>query len=247
MKKLVSLVLLCLICLGLCGCNDKPLSVNSTEVAKIALTSANGGNITLDQSEDVASIMLALQNASCVANGSSKEQLPNEMYRFTTYSAEDKALHTMVLYSNEYLQVDTTLYKGSLSDLQTILENYCKTVSLDDLSTVFTAKASDIIEIAFYNITDKTFKLVTGQADIQAILSPLQNLKSSQKNVAGDQTQAISLYVRIKDTNEYLPAIEIVRYETGTLCKVGGKSTQVSNYNWDILYTKLAYNTMPIK
>lgn len=248
MKKVISVFTLCLFLLGmLCSCGSKPLSIQTDSVTQIALTPMNGGTITLDKSQDVTSVMLAVQNASCVTSGTKQDSLPQEEYRFTTYDANLAPLHTMVLYANEYLQVDTVLYKGNLADLQTTLANFCKAASLEDLSPVFKTQPQDIEEIAFYNITDNTFKMVTKQEDIQAVLSPMQSLKISEKEVAGEPSQEIKLYFRLKDTNEYGTAIEITKYESGTLCKVGGKSTQVTNYNWDVLYSKLPYNAMKIK
>ncbi len=248
MKKAVSLIILCVLILTLlCSCGEQPLTVQTETVKKIALSSATGGTISLENEEDVTSIMVALQNASCVTSTTNQDALPQEQFHFTTYDVNDATLQTMVLYSNEYLQVDTALYKGELADLQTILTNFCKANTLSDLSSVFSSKSQDIAEIAFYNNTDKTFKMVTLQNDIQSILSPLQALKVTDKGVSGNLTNQLTLYFRLKDTTEYLPAIELTRYESGTLCRVGGKSTQVSNYNWDVLYNKLPYNTMPIK
>ncbi len=248
MKKAISLVVLCLLLLTmLCSCGEKPLTLQSENVKKIALSSVTGGSITLEKEEDITSILLSLQNASCTTTGTKQDELPQEQFHFTTYDSNGNAMNTMILFSNEYLQVDTVLYKGNLADLQTILSDFCKANTLNDLSSVFTSKAQDIIEIAFYNNTDKTFKMVTLKEDIQSVLSPLQSLKVSEKGVSGKVSQQMVLYFRLKDTSEYLPAIEITRYESGTLCRVGGKSTQVSNYNWDVLYSKLPYNTMPIK
>lgn len=248
MKKTISMLILCLLIVAtLCSCGEQPLTMETESVKKIALTSNVGGNITLEKEEDVTAILLALQNASCVTCSTKQEALPQEQFRFTTYNANDEVMHTMVLYSNEYLQVDTALYKGNLADLQTLLTNFSKAGTLQDLSSVFSAKPQDITEIAFYNNTDKTFKMVTLQNDIQTILSPLQALKISQKGVSGKISSQITLYVRLKDTAQYSPAIELTRYESGTICRVGGKSAQVTNYNWDVLYSKLPYNTMPIK
>ncbi len=248
MKKAISILSLCFLLVGmLCSCGTQPLSLTTDTVTKIALSPANGGTITIKKAEDVTAILLAMENATCTTSNTKQDSLPGEEYRFTTYDSNNVALNTMILYGNEYLQVDTTLYKGTLADLQTIFSNLCKASSLQDLSSVFSSKTQDITEIAFYNNTEKTFKIVTRQDDIQLVLSPLQALKTSENAVSGEPMQEITLYFRLKNTNEYLPAIEIIKYDTGTLCKVGGKSTPVSNYKWDVLYNKLSYNEILIK
>lgn len=231
---------------SLCSCNEKPLSINSEEITKIALTGSSNNSVVIDKKEEVTSLLLAVQNGSCVTSSTKKEELPASAYRFTTYN-NDTPVNTMILYGNEYLQVDTALYKGNLADLAVILDGYAKVSHTGDLSPVFTAKTEDIIEIAFYNVTDDSFKIVTVKEDIDEILSPLQALKISDKEASGEISEQFILYVRLKDTNEYLPGIEINKHETGTVCSVSGKNAQVSNYNWSVLYDKLAYNKMPIK
>ncbi len=248
MKKVFSLILICaLLSCVLCSCGEQILELSTADVTQIAATSATGGSLTLEKSEDVTSVLLALQNADCKTSSTAQEELPQEQYRFTAYNQDNTAINTFTIFSDEYLQVDTVLYKGNLADLLNIFDGYFKVNALSDLSSAFTGKSEEVIEIAFFNITEKTFKVVTLQKDIQSILSPLQALKISEKNVSGDPTEEYALYIRLKNSDEYLPAVEISRHESGTLCASNGKSTQVSNYNWSVLYEKLEYNTMPIK
>ena len=106
MKKTISMLILCLLIVAtLCSCGEQPLTMETESVKKIALTSNVGGNITLEKEEDVTAILLALQNASCVTCSTKQEALPQEQFRFTAYNANDEVMHTMVLYSNEYLQL----------------------------------------------------------------------------------------------------------------------------------------------
>ncbi len=253
MKKAITFVMVWVLlsCLFVgCGKNAAtPLEFTKEGITQIAISTPNNKNAILTEVESITSLMLALENAKCVSDDSLQHSVVNEQYRFTTYNKERTELNTFLIFSNEYIQVGTTLYKGNLTDVIAIINNSFnqKLEKLETASPVFTTETADITEIAFHNILENSFKIVTVQEDIDSIMVPLKNLKISEKTVNGEPTETYRFYIRLKNTNEYLSPIEINRHSSGSTCKVDNKTSVVSNYNWGVLYEKLNYNTMPIK
>ena len=252
MKKAVSFILVCVIitCLFV-GCSKDaatPLQFTKEGVTKIVIVTPENKNALITESDKISSFLLTLENAKCVSDTSLTHSVGNEQYRFTTYTKDNNVINTFSIYSAEYIQLGETLYKGNLADLiASIQSNFNQAIEkLETLSPIFTTETTDIIEIAFHNEIENTFKVVTLQEDVEKIMNPLKALKISDTPTEGNVMETYVFYIRLKDTAEYQSPIQISKHDTGSSCQVDGKTVVVSNYNWSVLYEKLNYNTMPI-
>ena len=255
LKKAISLLLVCICMVGLfTACKEDPTPMTFTKegVVQVAITTPEGKNASLTKAEEITAFLQAVENTKCITDTELTHSLPTtEQYKFTLYSKDKKAIHTFCIFSDEYMQLDTILYKGSIATLKETINGYFNQPvptldSLETLSPVFTSQAEDITEIAFYNVIENSFKLVTVKEDIESILSPMKALKISETAVEGDPTEEYIFYVRLKDSNQYLSPIYINKHSTGSSFAVDSTTVPVSNFKWSVLYEKLAYNTMPI-
>ncbi len=228
------------------GCGTSIFSVDSAQIASIAILTPNGTTVTLNDSDEVNTVVQLINKAQLTSATENEEKLPEEQYRLSLLDKNNIAKHTITVFSKELLQVDDRLYTGTAGSLVSTLETHCAAKTLVDLSPVFSMSADEIVEISFQDIFNEQFKLVTKPDEFESILKPLQNLKLSNSFTPTTVNERYSINVCKADTNEYLPAIEISVYEEGTMLTCDGKSTYVCNFNWSNLYEKLDYNNMKL-
>lgn len=233
--------------LSFCSCNETALTIDTASVTSINLQAADGNSLSITQTDDLQPLLQALQDVEAKTTGST-EALSDEQYRLTLLQANETPLSTITVFSNTLLQVDTQLYQGDTTKLLAILSSYYQVTALDTLTSLFTSMKPEPKEIAFHNLTTKTFKIITGKQDLTTLAKALQGLTLQSDTVGStaDTQESFRLYIRYEGKNAYEPPLVFTKQADTWLLTCGVRRCTVSFFDFQSCYQALSYNEMPL-
>ncbi len=246
MKRALPLLfsIICLFTL-LNGCS---LQSELLEAAKIETLAVTGGSSTVVLKADSIDEFVSTINSSgaTIVNATSQE-LPSAQFTATCYLAGQPTA-TLIAYSEEFLQIDTKLYKGNFADLLDFFGQRLYSDTKEKLSEIFLTKAEDVQEISLIHHGDGNYKVVVDTPTIQSVLTALDQLTLSDQTSDANLQPMITVTVYLKGQAEPLEPLVLSAAENGIqILSSGGKlcfveeSTALAQ-----IYSSIKYNPMPI-
>lgn len=231
-----------------CQATPEPVlySINPNDIQEIHIVNTSGRKALIDTTESIKTLIDTLNAGAPIENNLSAEALPAEQYRLTLYDANAKQSETIVIFSADYIQIGTQLYKGSFSTLTTLLSSYYAAIPLKELLQPINEKAKQIEEIAVHSVRDNNYKIITASTDITNFLNMLNESKETNQVVDTSlQTEHYRLYFRYANEQQYSEILSIYKTDDHYVLAYENKITHISELQFDSYYSTLPYNLIP--
>lgn len=201
--------------------------------------------ITVDHIDVCQAIIAAVNNGNPIAEMNNVNNLPKQQYRFSLVDNSQQTLETITVFSNEYIQIGTTLYKGAFLDLINLLNKQFAPTELETIVKQFTDDTNHYIEMVLHHHKDNTYKILSAKKDMKAMYSRINRLKQAQEDIQEIGKPQYSVYVRTKGQDHYGEPLQILKTNKQTTLVYGDDYCAIQAVDWEEFFASLPYNIMP--